>query len=195
MKAMRVKVSTSLPCSPDLVWAEVLKPSLLQHVAFPFAVFRFPDAGAFPERWEDGGTYYCKPFVFGLLPVGVHRLFFERIDAGQREIQIREADTLVKRWDHLIKVEKLPGSASSGATLYTDDIEIDAGWLTPIVWCWSSVFYRYRQMRWRRRVRLWYAGANQSTPDQRGLPCAPLPALSLSRRSPSAAKPTTPRKR
>jgi hypothetical protein len=39
-----------------------------------------------------------------------------------------------------------------GTTHYTDQVEIQAGLLTPLVWALASIFYRYRQFRWRRLV-------------------------------------------
>lgn len=32
---------------------------------------------------------------------------------------------------------------------YTDEVEIRAGRLTPLVWLFGHLFFRYRQMRWR----------------------------------------------
>ncbi len=33
--------------------------------------------------------------------------------------------------------------------LYTDEIEIKAGMLTPAIWIFARLFYRHRQKRWK----------------------------------------------
>jgi len=36
-----------------------------------------------------------------------------------------------------------------GKVSYTDEIEIQAGWLTPVIWLFAHIFYRHRQRRWK----------------------------------------------
>jgi hypothetical protein len=61
---------------------------------------------------------------------------------------------LVRRWDHAISI----GEAPNGQTRYRDDIEVEAGLLTPIVWLFALCFYSHRQRRWRRVARRLKAG-------------------------------------
>jgi hypothetical protein len=51
----------------------------------------------------------------------------------------------VRVWNHRILLKRL----SDAETRYTDEVEIHAGALTPLVWIWSMVFYRHRQHKWR----------------------------------------------
>lgn len=142
--AMTADVSTILDCSATKAWDEVQKSSLLRHVTWPLA--RIVSTGApLPERWIEGATIRCKLFISGIIPMGVHTLFFERIDPNSYEIQSREHDALVARWDHLISIKPLDASRS----IYRDTIQIDAGRLTFVVWAWANWFYRHRQRRWR----------------------------------------------
>jgi hypothetical protein len=84
-------------------------------------------------------------FVFGVIPIGVRTLHFEKIDQKNYEIQSREHDPLIARWDHLVSIEPLADAQS----IYRDTIDIDAGSLTFVVWAWANWFYRHRQRRWR----------------------------------------------
>ncbi len=86
-----------------------------------------------------------------MIPLGRHSIFCERIDPELREIQTREREPLVRRWDHLVRVRP----EGDGHTRYSDEIEIEAGLLTPIVWLFAEVFYRHRQRRWKRLIRRW----------------------------------------
>ncbi|MGE0631455.1 MAG: hypothetical protein AB7O96_03545 [Pseudobdellovibrionaceae bacterium] len=130
------------------VWDLVERSSTLIEVAWPLARI-VPVDGKFPERWIEGTTSQCRSFLFGFFPVGTRRIFFERIDGSSMQLQSRESDPLVKRWDHLISVKPLDESSC----VYTDEIEIDAGVITSIVWLWANWFYRHRQARWQKMLK------------------------------------------
>ncbi|HUR47928.1 MAG TPA: hypothetical protein VMY88_00155 [Acidimicrobiales bacterium] len=69
-------------------------------------------------------------YLLGVVPLGPHTIFCERIDSGARTIQTRESGPRVRRWDHQMRVRPSP----DGRTLYSDEIIIEAGWLTGLVW-------------------------------------------------------------
>lgn len=144
---MLVRAKTLLDCPVEAAWAEIQKPSLLQEVMAPMASIA-PVAGEpFPDRWKAGETVRCRCWVMGI-PVGVRSIEFLSVDAANRRIRTHEWDPVVRRWDHTIALEP----TDDGRTVYTDEVEIDAGALTPIVWAWASALYRHRQGRWRRRI-------------------------------------------
>jgi hypothetical protein len=141
---MIVDVSTILDCSAAKAWNEVQKSSLLLHVIWPLA--RVVGTGApFPERWSEGLRIQCRFFVFVVIPIGVHTILIEKIDQKNYEIQSREHDPLIARWDHLISIKPLDDSRS----IYRDTIDVEAGSLTFMIWAWANWFYRHRQRRWR----------------------------------------------
>jgi hypothetical protein len=142
---MKVDVSTVLNCPAEKAWDEVQKSALLLHVMWPMAAIVPADSPGFPERWSEGLTVRCKIFLFGFIPLGTRVLHFERIDQDSREIQTREHDPLVRRWDHVISIR--PRNAHQ--SIYRDVIEVEAGGLTFLVWVWVNCFYRWRQRRWR----------------------------------------------
>jgi hypothetical protein len=141
---MIVDVSTVLNCSAAKAWNEVQKSSLLLDVIWPLA--RVVPVGApFPERWSEGLTIQCKSYVFGFIPIGVRTVHFEKIDHETYQLQSREHDPLIARWDHLVSIKPLDDTRS----IYRDTIDIDAGSLTFVVGAWANWFYRHRQRRWR----------------------------------------------
>jgi len=142
---MRVFVRSLLPCDPQDAWAEVKRSSLLLEVARPFVIIRPAKGESFPEQWRVGETICCRSYMFGVVPLGTRMVSFDTIDNQAREIHTREADPLVRSWNHVIRVEVADG----GSTRYSDDVEIDAGWLTPVVWLFAQCFYRHRQRRWK----------------------------------------------
>jgi hypothetical protein len=60
-----------------------------------------------------------------------------------REIFTNEHGSLLKIWNHCIRVEPL----SRSVLRYTDETEMDAGILTLFVWAFAHLFYRHRQRR------------------------------------------------
>ena len=160
---MKVYVESVLECSSDKIWDEVQKSSSFLEVIYPLVKVTPLPSQAFPQRWRAGSTVKCKSYVFGLVPLGTRSVFFERIDQAQREIQTREHDPLIRRWDHLIRVR----AADSGQTRYIDEIHIDAGLLTVAVWLFAHWFYRHRQRRWKGIARRLASGEHIVVPGPR----------------------------
>jgi hypothetical protein len=146
---MKVVVNSILPCPPQRTWETVKTSALLQEVARPLVYLHGTATEGFPSQWEEGEVVMCKLRLFGFLPFPTHAMTMERIDDQRREIQSREHDALIRKWDHLIRVEE----TADGQTRYTDEIDIDAGWLTFPVWLFAQWFYRHRQKRWQRVAR------------------------------------------
>jgi hypothetical protein len=147
---MRVFVQSTLPCEAELAWNEVQTSRVLREICRPLIALR-PARGetSIPERWQLAETVRLRPLLFGVIPLGTRSLHWESIDQVRREMQTREHDPLVRRWDHRIHVEPLAGDACR----YTDEVHIDAGVLTLPVWLFAQWFYRHRQRRWRRVAR------------------------------------------
>ncbi|HYO26065.1 MAG TPA: hypothetical protein VEQ85_14070 [Lacipirellulaceae bacterium] len=147
---MRTLIQSELPCDADDAWRRVQTLELLREVCWPLITLR-PAAGAtsLPAQWQAGESVVMRPRLFGLIPLGARVLYWERIDSTAREMQTREHDPLIRRWDHRIHIEPL----GAGACRYTDDVEVSAGVLTLPVWLFTQWFYRHRQRRWRRVAR------------------------------------------
>jgi hypothetical protein len=146
---MRVHVESVLLCPPEKAWDELQRPALLREVIRPLFRFVPVDPTQLPERWPEGAILHFRGYLFGIIPIGTHKIFIERIDPAARELQSREVGRLVRRWDHLICVRP----TGDGRTLYSDEIIIESGWPTLFVWLFAQWFYRHRQRRWRRIAR------------------------------------------
>ena len=144
-----LEASTYLPAAPDQVWEHLMRPALLRHVAFPLVLFVSREHGGFPVRWREG-PHRVWMFQFGFLPLGPQTI---GIEIGPHEgsiLHLRDngSGLLARTWDHRIVV-----APEGGGTRYTDRVRVDARWLTPVVWAFASLFYRWRQHRWRVLVR------------------------------------------
>ena len=140
---MRINLSTPLEAPADLVWELLHKTQSLRYVAKPLLCFK----GDLPERWPGpGGVVRVeKMLLFCVIPAWSHELRMIRFDENEREILSNEQGGPVKIWNHRITVEPL----SEKRCHYTDELEVRAGTLTPLIWLFAHLFYKYRQMRWR----------------------------------------------
>ena len=150
---MIATIATNLPCSPARVWQEVQTSKLLIYITWPLVVFQPVAPTSFPDIWANG-KYLTRMKLFGLIPFGKHWIVITRpiIDPtpGKQVYEILDNgySNIISTWRHLITIRE----TGDGRTLYSDKIEIEAGMLTPVIWIYANLFYRYRQMRWRSLV-------------------------------------------
>ena len=146
---MRVHVESLLACDAETAWKLVKTSAVLIDVSRPLVDIRPLPGESFPEIWRQGATVGARCYLFGFIPQGRRELFFERVDDAAREIQTREHDPLIRHWDHLLRVQ----SAGGGHCRYSDTVDIDAGWLTLLVWLFALCCYHHRHRRWGRLIR------------------------------------------
>jgi hypothetical protein len=84
-----------------------------------------------------------------VIPAWKHEIRIVRVDEAARVIYTNERGGGVRKWNHRITIKPL----SDDRCRYTDEIDIGAGPITPLVWAYAHVFYRYRQRRWRKLAR------------------------------------------
>lgn len=147
---MRFCLSTILACPADRVWAEVLRPRLLDYVARPVLRFSPVDPPEFPEVWRSG-EYVVAMHLFGVVPLGTQTIgisFPPPVRATERALHDAGRSHRMAVWDHRITVAPVDATT----TRYTDTLRIEAGLLTPPIWAWAWLFFGHRQRRWRRLV-------------------------------------------
>lgn len=153
---MRVLLKMTLDCSPDAAWRALRSPSVMTEVAFPLLAFESLEEGGFPEVWP-GGPHRVEVRLAGLVPVGEQEIDTAFEQHGDVRI-VRDTGravvgpmTLVTRFRHSMAVSAAPG----GRTLYRDQLEIDAGLATPLVWLAYWAFWQWRGFGIRRMAPSW----------------------------------------
>jgi hypothetical protein len=106
-------------------------------------VLGFTGAHSWPEEFHEGQEIRTRLVLFHRIPAREHHLSLVRVDEARREIRSEEHGGPIRVREHRIRIE--PESAVR--CCYTDEIELQAGLLTPVVWASAHLFYRYRQMR------------------------------------------------
>jgi hypothetical protein len=147
---MKVSVATIFNASADQIWSEVCKSRLLDFVAAPLLVFKPNNGQSLPDIWNEA-DHRVTMMAFGLLPIGwqiISTSYPASPTAGSRQLRDNGRGASVKRWDHLITVT----ARDDGRTDYRDDVIVEAGLLTPLVFAYAHFFYRHRQKRWRKLI-------------------------------------------
>ena len=137
---MIVQKSALFPASKETAFRKLQQLETLQLIAKPFATFE--PVGETVSTWEVGSTSAYQFRLFGLIPYGTHTIHILRFDPDG--VSSREKNAHVPVWNHEISlVEK-----DESHTLYTDRVEIRAGWKTAFIWLWVNAFYAHRQRKW-----------------------------------------------
>lgn len=150
---MLVEITTTLDITPQRAWQEVQTTRLLNYIVSPLVTFEPVEPRVFPAVWQER-KYLVSMKLFGWIPFGKHYINIStpvRSEApGLQTYQIRDEGfgDVIKKWDHLITIREM----TDGRTQYTDRVEVQAGVLTPFVWVFAIIFYRYRQRNWRKLV-------------------------------------------
>ena len=137
---MIVRKSAVFPAPRDVVFEKLQKLETLQTIAKPYAAFE--PVGSVEPIWTVGGTSAYRFRLFGLIPFGTHTIHIVHCDP--EGISSREGNEHVPVWNHDIRLIPL----DEGHTKYADQVEIRAGWKTPVIWLWANAFYAHRQRKW-----------------------------------------------
>lgn len=144
---MKAIITSKLNISAGDAWRLVKKSSTL--IFITKGVLSFSDSDHYPEEWLENRSVTSRLKFFGLFPAWNHEIYFQKICDSALEILTQEQGGIVSKWEHLIKVTPTDNDA---IILYTDQIDIEAGLFTPFVWLYAHLFYRYRQLRWKRLI-------------------------------------------
>jgi hypothetical protein len=143
---MRIVVRTRLAADAGTAWDLVSRSATLRHVARGVLGFR----GALPDRWEAGQEVTVRLLAFNLVPVNEHALALKRVDGDAHVLVTEERGGILRTWDHRISITPDPPTGCR----YTDEVDVDAGLLTPVAWAIGHLFFRYRQARLRGLARV-----------------------------------------
>ena len=144
---MLATIETYLPSSAEKVWEALLRRDTFLYVTSGMLGFRGRER--WPDVFHQGMEIETRLVFWHLIPGWKHTLRIVRVDKESKELVSEESGGPVQKWNHRIRLEREAAQKCN----YTDEVEIEAGPLTAVIWAFAQVFYRYRQMRWRRLAR------------------------------------------
>lgn len=147
MKSKSVIVTSTFHTSADEIWDKLQQLKTLQYITSPYATFS-PVCDT-EMTWKKGQVSKFILKLFGFIPMGVHTINVIQFDKSALQIYTNEGNNSVPVWNHKIVLKRI----GENQTLYTDEVEISAGWKTAFVYIWSKAFYKHRQKKWSRLLR------------------------------------------
>lgn len=144
---MQIHIETDLAISADQAWETLRKKEAFAYITRGFIGFN--NIEQWPNYFDEDVEIETRLVLFGLIPLWKHELRVIRADPQERITESREDGGPVHTWNHLIKITPLDEQRSR----YLDEVEIKAGVLTPFIWLFAQLFYRYLQARCRRLAR------------------------------------------
>ena len=177
---MRVLLKLVLDCEPDAAWRAIRSPSVLNAVSAPLTTFESLEPYGFPVLWPEGdhpvrmrsaGGITIGDQVIGIsfpevgspgsgtrAPAGSGSGSNSPSGSGVRLVRdtgrgLSGPLALVTRWEHTMSVADAPG----GRTLYRDQLVVEAGHLTPLLWPAYWAFWQWRAFGIKRLAPTWTA--------------------------------------
>lgn len=145
MKNKVIIQTSTFPVSREIIWNKLSLLATLQYVAYPYATF-IPEKRSGDLKWKVGEISNFKFKLFGVIPFGTHSIRVIELDKDTYTIYTNEINSSVPIWNHRITLKYL----DKNKTIYTDEVELNAGWKTNFVYLWGVLFYKHRQRKWRR---------------------------------------------
>lgn len=146
MSVRVVRVESVLDALAPAVWELMCRLDTFLYVCR--GVLGVPAMRGRHETAEVGRGGEAWIFLFHAIPLHRHHIQIVEVDPAEGVIRTEEHGGLVRAWRHTLHVE----AVGEGRSRYSDTVEIDAGWLTPVVAAFARLLYRYRHRRWRRLV-------------------------------------------
>lgn len=143
MQSKTVIKTSRFPASERNVFNKLKSIQTLQYIASPYATFT-PLTESDDFNWKAGETFSFQLKLFGVIPFGIHTIKVIDFNEEAYRIHTTESNAYVPIWNHSIVLKPL----GDGASQYTDEVEIYAGWKTPLVYLWAKFFYAHRQKKW-----------------------------------------------
>lgn len=158
---MIINVETDFQSNYETIVEYVNLSKTLDYIAYPLLVFEPMNKNIFPKVWKNG-KYLTSMKLFGFIPFGNQFIVIEKIkERVPNEFILRDNGygDVIKTWDHWIFIRK---TKKDNLVKYIDRIEVKAGVLTIFIAIFASLFYRWRQYRWKRLIHYQFQPLNQN---------------------------------
>lgn len=138
----RVTVMSVFPADKYNVRNKILEFNTLRYICSPKVYFISSDKKSFV--WRKGETYLFRLFIYGFIPMGIHKISVENINYDTGELLTTESNKIVTVWNHYIIMK----SRENKQTEYMDRVDLYARILSPVFAWWTERFYKHRQRKW-----------------------------------------------
>ena len=161
---MKVSLRVMLPCTVSEAWAALHDPAVFTAVSKPFLRFRPLNPEEFPKAWSTGSTYVVEGLALGFIPLGHQEINPVTTESDTEKTfsdngrGISGALGLVSSFRHRMTLRP----SGVGPTELQDELEFDAGVLSPIFWLGFRMFWWWRHRVMKKLVSTWRSEAGLS---------------------------------
>jgi SAM-dependent methyltransferase len=154
---MKIRTKLELTCTVDDAWSALDDPTVFQKVSKPFLVFTPISPAVFPDRYLSGESYQVEARAFGLMSLGRQEINPVMTTAGLERTFVDNGRGLsgplgvMKHFHHTMTLRP----SGRGPTLLTDELEWDAGILSPLFWVGFRFFWWWRHRMMLKLVPSW----------------------------------------
>lgn len=154
---MKFSLQVSLPCTVSQAFDALHNPDVFRAVSTPFLGFEALSPAQFPTRYESGTSYVVRVRALGLLSLGTQEINPVSTAEGMtRTFQdhgrgLTGSLAQVTRFQHTMVLRP----SGVGPTILEDELDFDAGILTPFMGLGFRVFWWWRHRMMKRLAPQW----------------------------------------
>ena len=164
---MKFSLQVELHCTVTEAFTALHNPDVFRKVSSPFLRFRPLSPTVFPERYVSGHSYVVSAYALGFIPLGTQEINPVTTSTGTERTFLDNGRGLsgalatVTRFRHRMHLSP----SGHGPTVLTDELEFEAGILTPLMGLSFRLFWWWRHLKMKKlapswqsdRVRMWEA--------------------------------------
>ncbi len=144
---MRIAIGDTLAQSVAAMWPRVTSTEFILRMSDPYLRYDMRTPNPAPSHFEHGKRYRMIGKLFGFVPTDTQDV--ESHVAIKSEGQVREIRNVSTgfplRWDHIIRLT----ANEDGTTTYLDQIDVEAGLLTPAFGSFIRFIFAQRRKNWK----------------------------------------------
>lgn len=154
---MKFSLQVELHCTVSEAFRALHNPDVFRRVSAPFLRFRPLSPRVFPERYVSGHSYVVSAYALGFVPLGTQEINPVTTSAGTERTFLDNGRGLtgalakVTTFRHRMHLSP----SGRGPTLLTDELEFDAGILTPVMGVSFRLFWWWRHLKMKKLARSW----------------------------------------
>ena len=154
---MKFSLQVSLPCTVAQAFDALHNPDVFRAVSRPFLGFEALRPTEFPARYESGQSYVVAVKAFGLIPLGTQEINPKTSASGMTRVfqdhgrGLSGALAQVTRFQHTMTLRP----SGVGPTVLEDELDFDAGLLTPFMGLGFRLFWWWRHRMMKRLAPEW----------------------------------------
>lgn len=154
---MKFSLQVSLPCTVSQAFDALHNPEVFRAVSQPFLGFEAVSPVRFPTRYESGNSYVVRVRALGVLSMGTQEINpISTAEGMTRTFQdhgrgLTGALAQVTRFQHTMTLRP----SGVGPTILEDELDFDAGILTPFMGLGFRIFWWWRHRMMKRLAPQW----------------------------------------